>query len=106
MPLAGLVINRVHRSGAAELTAKRSDAAAEQLEEDGSAPLAAAILRLHADRVALGVREARLQERFSKAHPGVPVVEVSAQPGDVHDLAGLRAVGADLAAGQAAAVPA
>lgn len=106
MPLAGLVINRVHRSAAADLTARRSDAAAELLEQDGSAPLAAAVLRLHADRVALGVREARLQERFTKAHPGVPVVEVAAQPGDVHDLAGLRAVGADLAAGRAAAVPA
>ena len=106
MPLAGLVINRVHRSGAAGLSAKRSDAAADQLEEDGSAPLAAAVLRLHADRVALGVREVRLQERFTKAHPGVPVVEVAAQPGDVHDLDGLRAVGADLAAGREAAVPA
>jgi len=36
----------------------------------------------------------------------VPVVEVAAQPGDVHDLAGLRAIGQDLAAGRAAAVPA
>ena len=106
MPLAGLVINRVHRSGAPELTATRADAAADLLEGDGSAPLAAAVLRLHADRVALGAREARLQERFTKAHPGVPVVEVAAQPGDVHDLAGLRAVGADLAAGRDAAVPA
>ena len=103
MPLAGLVINRVHRSAAAALTAQRADAAAEQLEEDGSAPLAAAVLRLHADRVALGTRELRLQERFTKAHPGVAVVEVAAQPGDVHDLDGLRAIGADLAAGYAAA---
>jgi hypothetical protein len=29
----------------------------------------------------------------------VPVVEIAALPGDVHDLDGLRAVGADLAAG-------
>ena len=105
MPLAGLVVNRVHRSGAASLSAKRSEAAAEQLEEAGSAPLAAAVLRLHADRVALAAREVRLQERFTTAHPGVAVVEVAAQPGDVHDLAGLRAVGADLAGGRAAAVP-
>ena len=105
MPLAGLVVNRVHRSGAAGLSAKRSEAAAEQLEEAGSAPLAAAVLRLHADRVALAAREVRLQERFTTAHPGVAVVEVAAQPGDVHDLAGLRAVGADLAGGRAAAVP-
>ena len=105
MPLAGLVVNRVHRSGAAGLSAKRSEAAAEQLEEAGSAPLAAAVLRLHADRVALAAREVRLQGRFTTAHPGVAVVEVAAQPGDVHDLAGLRAVGADLAGGRAAAVP-
>ncbi len=105
MPLAGLVVNRVHRSGAASLSAKRSEAAAEQLEEAGSAPLAAAVLRLHADRVALAAREVRLQERFTTAHPGVALVEVAAQPGDVHDLAGLRAVGADLAGGRAAAVP-
>ena len=105
MPLAGLVVNRVHRSGAASLSAKRSEAAAEQLEEAGSAPLAAAVLRLHADRVALAAREVRLQERFTTAHPGVALVEVAAQPGAVHALAGLRAVGADLAGGRAAAVP-
>ena len=106
MPLAGLVVNRVHRSAAGALTAQRSLAAAEALEERGDGPLAAAVLRLHADRVALSAREARLQERFSRAHPGVPVVEVAAQPGDVHDLDGLRAVGDDLAGGRQAAVPA
>ncbi len=55
------------------------------------------MLRLHADRVSLSTRERRLQERFTGAHPDVPVVEVAALPGDVHDLAGLRAVGVDLA---------
>ncbi|MBC7375144.1 MAG: ArsA family ATPase [Frankiales bacterium] len=106
MPLAGLVVNRVHRSTGAGLTAERSIAAAQQLETDGGHELASAVLRLHADRVALSARERRLQERFSGAHPGVPVVQVAAQPGDVHDLDGLRAVGADLAGGAAAAVPA
>ena len=56
--------------------------------------------------MALSARERRLQERFSGAHPQVPVVEVAAQPGDVHDLDGLRSVGEDLAGGTAAAVPA
>jgi anion-transporting ArsA/GET3 family ATPase len=99
MPLAGLVVNRVHRSAAAGLTAERSLAAAQALEESAPlapgevVPLTVAVLRLHADRVALARREARLQERFTRAHPGVPVTEVAAQPGDVHDLAGLRAVG-------------
>ncbi|MEO6204239.1 MAG: ArsA-related P-loop ATPase [Mycobacteriales bacterium] len=97
MPLAGLVVNRVHRSAATSLTAERSIAAAQSLEDADGSPLAAAVLRLHADRVLLAAREVRLQERFTSAHPGVPVVEVAAQPGDVHDLDGLRAVGADLA---------
>jgi hypothetical protein len=85
------------------LTAERSVAAAQSLEEHGDAPLAAAVLRLHADRVQLAAREQRLEERFTSAHPGVPVVEVAAQPGDVHDLDGLRAVGADLASYRRAA---
>lgn len=103
MPLAGLVVNRVHRSGVDGLTVPQSLAAAEALP---AGSVTAGVLRLHADRLALAAREARLQERFTRAHPGVPVVEVAAQPGDVHDLAGLRAIGQDLAAGRAAAVPA
>ena len=106
MPLAGLVVNRVHRSAGTSLTAERSVAAAQALEEDGGHELAAAVLRLHADRVAVAARERRLQERFTGAHPTVPVVEVAAQPGDVHDLDGLRSVGEDLAGGREAAVPA
>ena len=109
MPLAGLVVNRVHRTAAPQLTAERSLAAAQSLDGEGAGQeqaLTAAVLRLHAERVALAAREARLQERFSRAHPGVPVVEVAAQSGDVHDLDGLRAVGDDLAGGRQAAVPA
>lgn len=106
MPLAGLVVNRVHRSAAPGLTAERAVAAAQALEERGDSPLTAAVLRLHADRTALATREARLQDRFRRAHPHVPVVEVAAQPGDVHDLTGLRAVGDDLAGGGPVAVPA
>ena len=104
MPLAGLVVNRMHRSEAGALTAQRSLAAAESLEERSEAPMAAAVLRLHAGRVALAARERRLRDRFSSAHPLVPVVEVAAQPGDVHDLAGLRAVGLDLAGSPAPTV--
>ena len=92
MPLAGLVVNRVHRSAADGLTASRARDAAESAD-----PLTAGVLRLHAERVELAHREARLQERFTTAHPGVPVVQVSALPGDVHDLDGLRAVGEQLA---------
>jgi anion-transporting ArsA/GET3 family ATPase len=92
MPLAGMIVNRVHRSPAGSLSAARSLAAAETL--DGSRhPLAVAVLRLHAERMQLQAREQRLAEHFTSAHPGVPVAEIPAQTEDVHDLAGLRVVG-------------
>ena len=112
MPLAGLVVNRVHRSQAAQLSAARSLAAAETLESApatlvrpnenstaaaGRYPLAVTALRLHAERMQLGERERRLEEHFTAAHPVIPVAKVPAQPEDVHDLDGLRAVGTELA---------
>jgi anion-transporting ArsA/GET3 family ATPase len=150
MPLAGLIVNRVHRSPAAGLSAARSLAAAEVLQpvpgpgedllgrgengrgekgqgEDGQRagdglagpgagardlrgtpaaaatmsrhPLTATALRLHAERMQLAERERRLEESFSAAHPAIPIVEVLAQPEDVHDLDGLRSVGKELARG-------
>jgi anion-transporting ArsA/GET3 family ATPase len=103
MPLAGLVINRVHQAigGAIALTAERSLAAAQSLEERGAHPMAAAVLRVHAGRLRLAAREARLRERFTSAHPDTPLVEVEALAEDVHDLDGLRAVGAALAGDEA-----
>ncbi|MFE2460801.1 ArsA family ATPase [Streptomyces sp. NPDC059402] len=155
MPLAGLVLNRVHGSGADRLSAERALAAAENLEDprivdqddgkagvrtspgnspdtDGSsasadsgpgdpspdttgdAPaegptdtpersvdaLAAGLLRLHAERMHLLAREQRTRDRFTARHPEVAVTEVAALPGDVHDLAGLRDIGARLATGR------
>ncbi|MER6310336.1 ArsA family ATPase [Streptomyces sp. NPDC001657] len=148
MPLAGLVLNRVHGSGAAQLSAERALAAAETLgeglaEDDGTdgvhtennleptgivdldggkdasgtagglspaaaadpaaptsasaAQLAAGLLRLHAERMQVLARERRTRDRFTALHPEVPVTEVAALPGDVHDLAGLRAIGDRLA---------
>lgn len=179
MPLAGLVLNRVHSSGAAQLSAERALAAAENLDESrivdqeegkvrlrnsreaspeasheapgnsteahGSsktpapseetaetsdiaetsetveisetpaatpeapselhdahppvAQLTAGLLRLHAERMQLLAREQRTRDRFTALHPEVAVAEVTALPGDVHDLAGLRAIGDRLAAG-------
>ena len=96
MPLAGLVVNRVHVSAARSLSAARATGGAETLEESGEHPLPAALLRLHADRMRTIEREQSLRGRFTSAHPGVGVVEVPAQPGDVHDVAVLRAVGAAL----------
>jgi anion-transporting ArsA/GET3 family ATPase len=98
MPLAGLVLNRVHRSPAARLSAARSLAASETLqasdgEGGGSHALTVAALRLHAERMQQSAIEHRVAEHFTSAHPHVPVAEVPAQPDDVHDLAGLAAVG-------------
>jgi anion-transporting ArsA/GET3 family ATPase len=92
MPLAGLVVNRTHPVLAA-LSGPQALAAADRLEKSGEAPLAAAVLRLHADRVAVADRERRLVARFTKAHPAVSVVSVPAMPSDVHDLAGLKEIG-------------
>ncbi|MFI6053626.1 ArsA family ATPase [Streptomyces violascens] len=178
MPLAGLVLNRVHGSAAARLSAERALAAAESLEEppdpadpsaenpaenlderrivdqeggkagdrgssdsspnadashthashadaagarvgidpdqvdqdqvdpDRAGPdqesverLTAGLLRLHAERMQVLAREQRTRDRFTALHPEVPVAEVAALPGDVHDLAGLRTIGDRLAAG-------
>jgi anion-transporting ArsA/GET3 family ATPase len=99
MPLAGLVLNRVHDGGPSVLSAERSVAAAESLEETGKEAgheLTARLLRLHAGRVRIAAREEAMAARFRGAHPNVPTVRVRARDGDVHDLAGLRAVGADL----------
>ena len=120
MPLAGLVVNRVHRARAARLSAARSLAAAETLQngngrrtEDGPDeahetryPLAEAALRLHAERMQLRTREGRLAEHFVASHPSVPMAEIPARPEDVHDLAGLRAIGEALAGEDPAAQPA
>jgi anion-transporting ArsA/GET3 family ATPase len=102
MPLAGLVVNRVHRPGVPTLSAARSLAASETLTERGDHPLAASLLRLHAEQMDVAAREDRLREHFGSAHPTVPVASVPAQAGDVHDLEGLRRVGADLAQNKAA----
>ena len=136
MPLAGLVLNRVHSTGAPQLTAERALAAAETLESPeqsepdpadaaadtsadtsdaaeeeagpavGAVPsetevLAAGLLRLHAERMQRIARERRMRDRFVSVYPDVPVVEVAALAGDVHDLEGLREIGERLNHGKA-----
>jgi anion-transporting ArsA/GET3 family ATPase len=116
MPLAGLVLNRTHRSEASRLSAEQSLVAAEQLDgghgdngedpsdgvedpRDGvtdSAAITAGLLRMHSDRMRVIERERRLAAGFASTHPRVPTVEVPAQSGDVHDLAALRLIGAHL----------
>jgi hypothetical protein len=60
--------------------------------------MAAGLLRLHADRQVIAAREARLRQRFASAHPDVSTAVVPALAGDVHDLEGLRQIGALLRA--------
>ena len=92
MPLGGLILNRTHPV-LAELSATRARDYAERVENTKSGPLAAAVLRLHADRVEHAVRETQLLARFTRAHPHVRVVELPAVPGDITDLHGLRQIG-------------
>ncbi len=94
MPLAGLVVNRASSVPEKTLSAEEAMSAAERLRRDDPDSLTAGLLRLHADRVRMVEREARLRERFAAAHPRVPTVVVPALPTDVHDLDGLRAIGA------------
>jgi anion-transporting ArsA/GET3 family ATPase len=97
MPLSGLVANRTHPV-LAELSATEARSAADELDRSGAnAPLATAVLRLHADRVGLANREQRLLARFTRAHPEVAIAGVPALPSDVHDFAGLRDIGDRLA---------
>src|ERR1700737_4572254 len=58
MPLAGMILNRTHPT-LSDLHAEKAEEAAEQLEKDPDA-LAAAVLRIHADRAHTAKREARL----------------------------------------------
>ncbi len=102
MPLAGLVVNRVHTDGADGITAARAEAAAEQLRSTDRATdhLVADLLAVRADRLTVAGREDHQRHAFASAHPSVPTVAVPALAGDVHDLDGLREIG-DLLAGAA-----
>jgi anion-transporting ArsA/GET3 family ATPase len=97
MPLAGLVINRASPLPLGEVSAEEAMAAVQRLRKDDADSLTAGLLRLHADRVRMVEREARLRRRFEAAHPQVPTALVPTLAGDVHDLDGLRQVGALLA---------
>ena len=99
MPLAGLVLNRVQTTAVPDLDAATATAAAARLEQGTRGSVTAALLRIHADRVATLDRQRRLAERFTAAHRGVKVASVPALAGDVVDLEGLRKVGEALAVG-------
>ena len=63
------------------------------LDELGGHEVTADVLRVHAELADQRARQARSPAGSCAAHPGVPVVDVAAQPADVHDLDGLRAIG-------------
>ncbi|MDQ6897260.1 MAG: ArsA family ATPase, partial [Actinomycetota bacterium] len=96
MPLSGLVLNRVQQVPASGLSAARARAGAEERADDGD-HLTAGLLTLHADLAGTADRQRTLARRFVVGHPGTPVAEVPALAEDVHDVDGLRQVGAALA---------
>ncbi len=98
MPLAGLVINRVHDKGAQGITAADAESAGRRLASGSMTDqVTADLLAIHAARLKVSARESRLKSRFAAAHGGVPTVSVAALAGDVHDLDGLREIGELLA---------
>ena len=99
MPLAGVLVNRVHVAAAKQMGAGRADDAAAQLEELGGHDVAAALLRVHAEVAETATRHRGVVTRFRTSHPGVPVGTVPARSVDIHDLEGLREVGASLGGG-------
>jgi len=97
MPLGGLILNRVQEVPRNGLTQDQLLAAAQKLTAEGSGPLTAALLELHAQRIEIKERQKHLSARFTAAHPDVAVQPIPAMSQDVHDLAGLREIGAALA---------
>ncbi|MET9492247.1 ArsA family ATPase [Nocardia sp. NPDC006630] len=105
MPLAGLVLNRTHPVLLTSLSAEQAQVAADRLApaaavngaSETPAALAAAVLRIHAQRATTAKREQHLLQRFTGAHPSVPIAAVTALPFEVADVEALRAVGNELA---------
>jgi anion-transporting ArsA/GET3 family ATPase len=95
MPLAGLVMNRVHTSKLA-VSAARALALAEDLDPL-TAPIEIEALRRHAALKRVIEQEILLLDRFSATRPAVPRTLVQTLPSDVTDLDALRRVGVLLA---------
>ncbi len=97
MPLAGVVINRVQRVAGALSRARAQDAAAALEAGMPRSSASTGLLHLHADLATSAERHQAQIGRFRATNPGVPLTQVPAAARDIHDLAGLRQVGADLA---------
>jgi anion-transporting ArsA/GET3 family ATPase len=96
MPLAGLVLNRTHRTELARIDAETAEKAAAALDRAGDQPITADALRVHAGLVRQIEREVRVAATFTDQFPEVPAVAVAAQPADVHDVDGLRTIASAL----------
>lgn len=100
MPLAGVVLNRM-RVAVGGLSASRATEAAERLaalpDQTAATELAAAALTVHAETAEAARHDQSMVARFAAAHPDVAQQKVPALATDVHDVAGLRAVGNALA---------
>jgi anion-transporting ArsA/GET3 family ATPase len=97
MPLAGLVLNRMHQGGPDGLSEHQSTAAADRLDGSREHRLTASLLRLHSANLRLAARDAHRAARLTAAHPTVPVARAPAMSIDVNDLGGLRQIAAELA---------
>jgi anion-transporting ArsA/GET3 family ATPase len=96
MPLAGLVVNLVTATTAPEISEQVAIAGAEHLQRRAGTETSAGILRIHGDRMAHLRQEQALLSRFGRTHPAVPRASAARLATDVHDLEGLRAMGAEL----------
>jgi len=97
MPLGALVVNRIHRAAPVP---KVSSAALHRLADDGAdGRLLADLVEQHQTLEALAASERERIADLAKRVRGVDLVQVPLLSDDVHDLAGLRRLGAHLFAG-------
>jgi anion-transporting ArsA/GET3 family ATPase len=97
MPLAGLVLNRVHAAATTAISGSAAAKASTKIRTEH--PVVADVLLIHADMMARSDREQAMTRRFTQAHPKVALATVVAQPVDIHDIDGLRKIGVELAGG-------
>jgi anion-transporting ArsA/GET3 family ATPase len=93
MPLAGLILNRVHPDGGDRLGEHQASGGAERIDSVRGHRLTAALLRLYAENRRLAARDNRRASRFVAAHPNVAVARIPVLAIEVNDLDGLRAIG-------------
>jgi anion-transporting ArsA/GET3 family ATPase len=97
MPLLGLMLNRTHSVSVPGLSADDARTAAAALDAAGTHAATADALRIHAELTEQVVRETEVTAKFRRLHPKVPIVAITAQPADVHDIDGLRGIGTSFA---------